>query len=255
MSEKTRRNLLALGVIAAAIIAWELVARTGLLPPALLPPFSEVVVALIELLGQGTFWVAVGQTVGGAMLGLAISAVIAIPIGLFAGLFPFVERSTRMLVDLGRSFPAIALLPVIILIYGTTTTTKVIAVVLACSFPLIVQALYGARGIDHQIVETSQAYRIKLPLYFIRVALPTATPSIMTGLRLAATMAVLVSIGSEVVGGLPGIGFGLSTAQVDGATPTAFAYFLVAGTLGYIVTRLAELLEAHFLRWRQASDE
>lgn len=255
VSEGTRRNLLALGVIALAIIAWELVARTGLLPPALLPPFSEVVVALWNLLWQGPFWAAVGLTIGGAMLGLAISAVVAVPIGLIAGLSPFVERSTRMLVDLGRSFPSIALLPVIILIYGTTMTTKIIAVVLACSFPLIVQSLYGARGIEHQIVETSQAYRITLPLYFLRVALPTATPSIMTGLRLAATMAVLVSIGSEVVGSLPGIGLGLATAQVDGATSTAFAYFLVAGILGYVVTRLAELLEAHFLRWRQAPDE
>lgn len=255
LARPNRRGLLALAVIAAAITAWEMVARTGLLPPALLPPFSEVLVALWGLLWQSQFWTSVGLTVGGAMLGLAISAAIAIPIGLIAGLVPFVERSTRMLVDLGRSFPSIALLPVIVLVYGTTITSKVLAVVLACAFPLIVQALYGARGIDHAIVETSRAYRIRLPLYFFRVALPTATPSIMTGLRLAATMAVLVSVGTEVIGSIPGIGLGLATAQVDGATPTAFAYFIVAGTLGYIVTRSAEAVEAHFLRWRQTTDD
>ncbi|MDN3310207.1 ABC transporter permease [Microbacterium oryzae] len=250
-----RRRILSLVVIAAAIIAWEVVARTGLLSAALLPPASEVLVALWRLLPQSGFWGSVGLTVGGAMIGLAISAVIAIPIGLMAGLIPFVERSTRMLVDLGRSFPSIALLPVIVLVHGTSITSKVIAVVLACSFPLIVQSLYGARGIDPAIVETSRAYRVRAPLYFLRVALPTATPSIMTGLRLAATMAVLVSVGSEVVGSIPGIGFGLATAQVDGATSTAFAYFIVAGTLGYVVTRSAETLEGHFLRWRQNTDD
>ncbi len=252
---RSRSALIQIGVVLGAIVLWELVARSGVLSAALLPPFSEVVGALIGLLGQSEFWANLGATLGGAMLGLAISALIAIPLGLLAGLSSFVERSTRILVDIGRSFPAIALLPVIVLFYGTTLPTKLIVVVLACSFPLIIQTIYGARGIEHSIIETSQAYRIRFGLHFFRVALPTATPSIMTGLRLAATMAVLVSVGVEVVGGVPGIGQGLANAQLDGATPIAFAYFVVAGTLGYLVTRLAEILEARFLRWRPASHD
>jgi len=242
-------------VILGAIVLWELVALTGVLSPALLPPFSAVVVALFGLLGEAEFWGNLGATLGGAMLGLLISAVIAIPLGILAGLSGFVERATRILVDIGRSFPSIALLPVIILFYGTTLPTKLIVIVLACAFPLIVQTIYGARGIEPSIVETAQAYRIRFRLYFFRVALPTATPSIMTGLRLAATVSVLVAVGAEVIGGLPGIGQGLAQAQLDGATPVAFAYFIVAGTLGYLVTRLAELLEVRFLRWRPAAHD
>jgi len=256
-SERSKLSRVAaqIGVIAGAIILWEVIARSGVLPASLLPPFSEVVVALVSLLGQASFWGDVGATLGGAMLGLVTSAVIAIPIGLLAGLSPFVERSTRILVDIGRSFPSIALLPVIILFYGTTLPTKLIVIVLACSFPLIVQTIYGARGIEESIIETARSYRIRFRLYFLRVALPTATPSIMTGLRLATTVAVLVAVGAEVIGGLPGIGQGLAQAQLDGASATAFAYFVVAGTLGFVVTRLAELLEARFLRWRPSDND
>jgi NitT/TauT family transport system permease protein len=242
-------------VVVGAIAVWELVALSGLLPPALLPRVGPVVAAFFELLTTAEFWGAVGMTIGGAMLGLAISAVIAIPIGLIAGTSAFIERSIRILVDVGRSFPSIALLPVIMLFYGTTLPTKLIAIVLACAFPLIVQTVYGARAIEHSVIETSRSYRIRFRWYFLRVALPTATPSIMTGLRLAATIAVLVSVGVEIVGGLPGIGRGLSQAQFDGATPFAFAYFIVAGLLGFAVTRIAEIAEGRFLRWRSSTND
>ncbi|MFV0319202.1 MAG: ABC transporter permease [Microbacterium sp.] len=250
-----QRAIAQIAFVVGAIAVWELVALSGLLPPALLPRVGPVLIALLELLVTAEFWAAVGMTLGGAMLGLLISAAIAIPIGLVAGTATFIERSIRILVDLGRSFPSIALLPVIMLFYGTTMPTKLIAIVLACVFPLIVQTLYGARAIEHSIIETSRSYRIRFGYYFLRVALPTATPSIMTGLRLAATIAVLVSVGVEIVGGLPGIGSGLSRAQLDGATPIAFAYFIVAGNLGYLVTRVAEIAEERFLRWRASTND
>lgn len=244
-----------IGVIILAIVVWEFASLSGLVPPQLLPPFNEVFVALIALLGQPTFWGNVGATLGGAMLGLMISATIAIPLGLLAGLIPFIEKSNRILVDLGRSFPSIALLPVIMLFFGTTLPTKLIVVVLACSFPLAIQSIYGARGIESSIIEVCESYRIRFNLYFFRVALPAATPSVMTGIRLAATTAVLVSVGTEVISGVSGIGNGLARAQLDGATPTAFAYFVVAGTLGFVVSRLAEILEAQFLKWRPSAHE
>lgn len=244
-----------IGVIILAIVVWELVSLAGLIPEQLLPPFTSVISALISLLGQGAFWANVGATLGGAMLGLFISTAIAVPLGLFAGLVPFVEKSNRILVDVGRSFPSIALLPVIMLFFGTTLPTKLIVVVLACSFPLVIQSIYGAKGIEASIIEACESYRIRFNLYFFRVALPAATPSIMTGIRLAAATAVLVSVGTEVIGGVFGIGNGLARAQLDGATSTAFAYFIVAGTLGFAVSRLAEVLEAQFLKWRPAAND
>jgi ABC-type nitrate/sulfonate/bicarbonate transport system permease component len=247
---RTKITFMQLGCVIAVVAGWELAARLELAPPALLPPFSDVVVQLAGELGRSELWTALGQTVTGALQGLAAAALVAIPLGLLAGSWDFLERSCRILIDFGRSFPAIALLPVFLLLFGTTVTTKTIIVFIACVFPLFIQTLYGARRIEPSIVETARSYRIPRMLQLLRVALPSATPSIMTGLRLAATTAVLVAVGAEVIGGVPGIGRQLSVAQQDGATALAFAYILLAGILGFLVARGSEALESRFLRWR-----
>jgi ABC-type nitrate/sulfonate/bicarbonate transport system permease component len=251
------RRTLALRQLAAVVVIltiWQLVSISGLVAQNLLPTFTSVVGELAAEVTSPTLWQAVWDTVVGAVQGLVAAALVAIPLGLLAGLSPFLERSTRVLSDFGRSFPALAMMPVFLLLFGATTTTKSVIVFIACSFPLFVQTLYGARRIEPSIVETSRSFRIPMPLYFRRVALPSAIPFIMTGLRLAAITAVLVSIGSEVIGGIPGIGRELSVAQQDGAAALAYAYILAAGLLGYAVTRSAEALEGHFLRWRPEAD-
>jgi len=248
----TVRTLQQVACAVAVLVVWQLVAVVGLAPSNLLPAFTSVASSLSELVTGSELWTAIGDTVGGALQGLVVAALVAVPLGLLAGLSPFLERSMRVLIDFGRSFPAIALMPVFVLLYGTTTTTKSIVVFVACTFPLFLQTLYGARRVDPSIVETTRSYRIPWRLFLLRVVLPNATPSIMTGLRLAATTAVLVAMATEVIGGIPGIGRQLSLAQADGATATAFAYFIVAGLLGFLVARGAELLETRLLRWRPA---
>ena len=250
---RTKITLMQLGCVIAVVAVWELAARSGIAPPALLPPFSDVVVQFVGELGRPELWTALWQTVTGAFQGLAAAALVGIPLGLLAGSWDLLERSCRILIDFGRSFPAIALIPVLLLLFGATVTTKSVIVFIACMFPLFIQTLYGARRIEPSIVETARSYRIPRRLHILRVALPSATPSIMTGLRLAATTAVLVAVGSELIGGIPGIGQQLSVAQQAGATALAFAYILLAGVLGFLVSRGSEALESRFLRWRPSN--
>lgn len=238
------------GCAAAVLAAWQVLSASGLTPSGLLPLPTEVAGQLVELIGGATLWTAVGHTGQGAVQGLAAACLVAIPLGLVAGLSGFVERSLRAVMDFGRAFPAIALTPVLLLLFGTKSTTTTVVVFAACIFPLFIQTLYGARRIEPSIVETVRSYRIPLRLYFLRVALPSATPSIMTGLRLAVSTALLVAVATEVVAGVPGLGQQLSMAQQDGAPALAYAYIVVAGVIGLVVIRGAEALEAYFLRWR-----
>jgi NitT/TauT family transport system permease protein len=100
------------------------------------------------------------------------------------------------------------------------------------------------------IAETVHGYRIPKLLRFRRVILPSATPSIMTGLRLAATTSVLVAIGVEVLTTLPGIGHEVVGAQQGGASAQAYAYILTAGAIGYAINLLSQTAERRLLRWR-----
>jgi ABC-type nitrate/sulfonate/bicarbonate transport system permease component len=242
--------LLQILCFAAVLIIWTLVSVSGLVSKTALPAPLSVAKEFIRLLFTEPYWTAMGQTIWGAVVGLFFAVVIGIPLGLITGTYAAAEQSTRLLVDILRSFPVIALLPVFLLVIGSNPEMKSTVVFIACVFPIFLQAQYGAKGVEPMIQETVRSYRIPRLLRFTKVILPSATPSIMTGLRLAATTAVLVAIGVEILTTVPGLGHEVTQEQQVGNSATAFAYIFTAGLIGYSINRVSEVLESHLLRWR-----
>ncbi|MFJ3670581.1 ABC transporter permease [Streptomyces sp. NPDC090106] len=245
-----RVRLLQLGALAAVLLLWALTAAVGVVSATALPGPGPVAAALGDLLGSGTFWQAVGETLRGAVTGLLLAVAVGVPLGLLTGVYAAAEESSRLLMEILRSFPVIALLPVFLLVLGSTPGMKATVVFIACVFPVLLQAQYGARGVSQAVHETVRGYRIPRLLRMRRVVLPAAAPSIMTGLRLAATTSVLVSIGVEVLTTLPGMGHMIMESQQGGASARAYAYILAAGAIGYAITLAAQSAERRLLRWR-----
>lgn len=246
----THVRVLQAGTVVAIVAVWALVTGAGLVRDDVLPGPLAIGRAFADLVGTGEFWAAVGETLRGAVTGLVAAVVIGIPLGLVTGTYAPIERATRLLVDVLRSFPVIALLPVFLLVMGSKPETKATVVFIACVFPILLQAQYGARAIDPTIDETVRSYQIPRLLRYRKVVLPNATPSIMTGLRLAATTSVLVAIGVEILTTLPGIGHMVTQDQQNGNADSAFAYILAAGVIGYSINKASELFEGRVLRWR-----
>jgi NitT/TauT family transport system permease protein len=235
------------------VLLWALVCQAGWVSREALPTPSAVLDAFTHAIRTAELWDSAGETLSGAVIGLLAAALVGIPLGLVTGTYAAAERASRLLVDVLRSFPVIALLPVFLLVLGSKPSTKITVVFIACVFPIFLQAQYGARGVDPTIVETVQSYRIPRLLRFRKVVLPNATPSIMTGLRLAATTSVLVALGVEILTTLPGMGHMVVQGQQNGNAALAFAYILMAGLIGYAINKGSELLEGRLLRWRPPS--
>jgi ABC-type nitrate/sulfonate/bicarbonate transport system permease component len=245
----TMTYLLQLLCFAAVIAVWALVSGVHLISDSALPSPWATAGKFLDLLARHEYWAAVGQTLRDAVVGLLIAAVVGVPLGLVTGTYAAAEESS-LLVDFLRSFPVIALLPVFLLVLGSNPGMKQTVVFIACVFPVFLQAQYGARSVSPTIAETVRAYRIPRLLRFRRVILPGATPSIMTGLRLAATTSVLVAIGVEILTTLPGIGHEVTQQQQSGNSDAAYAYIFTAGMLGYGINRASMALEKALLRWR-----
>ncbi|GAA3755893.1 ABC transporter permease [Microbacterium kribbense] len=254
---KTPAGLIGAQLIALVVIIllWWGAAIAAVLPPAVLPTPYAVGRAFAELVTDSVYWAAIGNTLIGALQGFVAAIIVGIPVGMLTGRSRFAEESGRFLVEFGRSFPTIALLPVLVLILGATTPMKAVVVFTATLFPLIIQVQHGARRIEPSITETIQAYRIPPMLRVVKVVLPTAAPFIATGIKLAATVSVLVSLGVEVLGGVPGVGRQLTMAQQDGAPDFAFAYIFTAGVLGFGVNAIVGLLRDKLVRWDTADTE
>ncbi|MBZ5739551.1 ABC transporter permease [Nocardioides mangrovi] len=249
-SGHARRLALQTAFVLAILAAWSVARMADVMTVDALPAPWSVAERLVEDVQTADYWTTLLDTLRSAVGGLVAAALVGIPLGLVTGTYAWAERSTRVLVEFGRSFPVIAILPVMLLVMGTSFMMKGVVVFLACVFPLIIQAQYGAQSVSESVDETVRSYRIGRLLRFRKVVLPAASPSVWTGLRIAATMAVLVSIGVEILTTVPGVGHVIVTSQQDQNSANAYAYILTAGLLGFIVTRLVQLAEARALAWR-----
>tara|TARA_R110000751_G_scaffold234229_9_gene335881 strand:+ start:190386 stop:191168 length:783 start_codon:yes stop_codon:yes gene_type:complete len=246
-------NRILVGV--ALIVVWQFATMAQFVGYDLLPPPVDVFVKLAELPFTGAFWTAVRQTLTGALLGLSIAALIGIPLGLIIGTSPAIDRATSFLIDLFRSWPIIALMPVLVLLFGASFKMKVIMVVLAAIWPILIQSIYGSRRIEPIVDDMLRGYNIGGLLRFTNVGIPNALPYVVTGLRISATLSILVSIGVEVLVSVPGMGYEISTARVDGASAEVIAYVLASGVLGLLFNHGFATLERWLLAWHPSIRE
>lgn len=228
---------------------WALGDAMGWFNPDVIPPLADTGQAFVTLLGRPELPWALWYTLRDSLTGVAIAAFLAIPLGLLIGNSSKVEKSTRVILDFGRAFPAIALVPIFILIFGTNHTTKIIMIAIACFFPIIVQSIYGARRTEATMVDTIASFRIPPLLRFRKVVFPAALPFIATGLRLSLSISILVAVAAEILTQVPGLGTQVSLSRTFNEVAIAFVYTIFAGLMGVLLTGLWDIFERRLLSW------
>src|SRR5690606_2540357 len=138
---------------------------------------------LVDMLGTADYWAAVGSTVTSAGIGFAIAVAVGVPVGLVNGSFGLMERSTRCVIDFGRTLRGIAILPVVLLQFGTSREMVVVLVVFSAVWPVLVQATYAAQQVSTQMRSVARAFRLSRTSRIRDIYLPSAMPFLMTGLR------------------------------------------------------------------------
>jgi len=189
------------------------------------------------------------RTLESTLLGLLIGVAIALPLGLALGLSTAAFRSTRFVVEFLKPIPVVAILPLVLLIYGTTLQMKLVLIAFGTLWPLLIQVLYGVRAVDPVVSATARSFRMSPARRLVHVVLPSASPLIATGLRVAAVSALILSIVTELVGGAQGIGFEIARAQMSANYPKLYALVLVSGVLGLALNATMERPERRLLHW------
>jgi ABC-type nitrate/sulfonate/bicarbonate transport system permease component len=235
--------------IAVLALAWEAAPRLGAIEAKFFPPLSIVVVQLAALLGTAEFWGFVASTARTWLLGLTIATLAGILVGLFVGLVPGARKYTHSTIEFLRPIPSVALIPGVILLFGTRYQSGVVLITYAAFWQVLLQMLYGLADIDSVARDTARSFRFTKWGYVRHVAWPTLLPYLFTGARLAAAMALVLAVTAEMVIGSQGVGRGIMVAQASNATPEAYAYVLVAGLMGVAINAAARVLERRLLRW------
>jgi ABC-type nitrate/sulfonate/bicarbonate transport system permease component len=244
-----RTTLLGAAGLAGTAAAFELVPRLGGLPESTLPPLSSVVAALADEVGERPFWDALLATVEQWALGLAIAVVAGIVVGAVIGSSPLLRRLTASTVEFLRPIPSVALVPLAVLLFGTGLQSALVLVVYAAFWQVLVQTLYGAQDVDPVAEETARCYGLGRLARARYVLWPTAQPYVATGVRLAASVALILAVTAELVIGSPGLGREIAAAQSGGATALVYGLILVTGLLGLVVNVGVRALERRLLAW------
>jgi ABC-type nitrate/sulfonate/bicarbonate transport system permease component len=226
----------------------ELLPHTGLVKAEYFPPSSRIGQALWHEVGQAVFWNALGDTLVTWITGLAIAVAGGIVIGMVIGSLPWLRELTASTIEFLRPIPSVALIPGLIVLLAKPQATLFI-VVYAAFWQMLIQVLYGAGDVDPVARDTARSYHLG-PLRRVRyIVWPTALPYVMTGVRLAASVALILTITGELIIGSPGLGYEIDQAYTGLDAPTMFALIVATGLIGVVANTVTRAAERRVLRW------
>jgi ABC-type nitrate/sulfonate/bicarbonate transport system permease component len=235
--------LLGLAGLVGFAALFEALPRLGVVKPEYFPPTSAIANALWQALHRPDFWLAFGLTLRTWAFGLAIAVVAGIVLGLVIGSVPFLREATSSTVEFLRPIPSVALIPLVVVLLGTGMLSTLVLVVYASFWQVFVQVLYGVADVDPVASETARSYRLGRWHRVRYLVAPTALPYALTGIRLAASVALILTVTGEFFIGTPGLGRQIDIAYSSGAVSTMYALVVVTGLIGVaanVVTRSAE---------------
>ncbi|WP_307834801.1 ABC transporter permease [Paractinoplanes lichenicola] len=238
--------------LAGLLLLVEALPRLGLVDDGYLPPATRIAAALGDEVVTAEFWRAVGDTLTGWAIGLAIAVAAGVVIGIVIGAVPVLRAATASTVEFLRPIPSVALIPLAVLLYGTDLGSTLLLVVYAAFWQVLVQVLYGVADVDPIAEETARSFRFGTWARIRNVLWPTALPYVFTGVRLAASVALVLAVTAELVIGAPGLGKMIAVAQTSGAVPDMYALIAVTGLLGVAINLAARLFERRTLAWHQS---
>jgi len=235
--------------IAFMIALGELLTRTETISSRHFPPPTDMFAALADEVVTADFWAAVGNTLQGWALGLAIACAIAIPVGIVIGSSALLYRSVRAVIEFLRPIPSVALVPLAVLIWGSGLESKVFLAAFASTWPLLMQTLYGVQDVDPVATDTARSFGFSRGQRLLQVTLPSAVPYIATGVRISAAVALILAVTAELVIGAPGLGREINIARQSEAVDVMYGLIAVTGLLGWAVNIVFAQIERRVLHW------
>jgi NitT/TauT family transport system permease protein len=234
---------------AAQLALW-----AGRVSPAVFPLPTAVLGSAADLVRNGDFLASIGSTMAVWAEAMAITVAIAVPLGLLLGTLRWAESALLPVIEFLRPFPAVVLIPLVLLIVQDDGRTEVVIIVYAAVWPVLINTIYGVRNVDRLAKETLRSFGFGPLAVAGRVSLPSAAPFAATGVRIAASFAFVVAVAVELVGtGMNGIG--AFTSQEESGTgdmAILIAVAIWAGLIGLAINAVFIAAERRAFRWHHA---
>jgi ABC-type nitrate/sulfonate/bicarbonate transport system permease component len=245
-----KNTLIRYAPIAIMALAWELIARLGLVSSSALPPLSKVVIAWVDLLRSGDLLAASAASLYRGASGLALAIAIGAVLGIAMAWWRPANALLGPLVEMFYPMPKSALIPVTVIWLGFGDGSKILLIFLGCMLPVTIGAFNGARGSERVLVWSARSMGASRLRMLWDVVVPSAMPEMLNGVRTALALSFILLVSSELIVARQGLGYLIGYLGADGNYESMFAVVLTVAFLGFAADRLYVLLMGRVLAWR-----
>ena len=236
-----------------ALLIWEICTRSGMLDARFFPAPSVIFYHLIFVSPQRGLFGDIAASLGRIVWGYSLGSVLGAALGVAMGLSKPVRALCYPLIALTYPIPKIAILPLIMLIFGIGELSKIVVVAIGCFFLVLMNTLHGVDGVARIYHDVAKVYGIGRRRFITRVIVPGALPSIFTGLKLAIGYSLVIVVAAEFSGANAGIGYLIWQSWETFSIKSMYAGIFVIGALGLAFSAVLEWLERRLVPWRDKS--
>jgi sulfonate transport system permease protein len=235
------------------LLAWELTSHSGVVDPWILPPLELVAKTAFDQVAYEGLLRNLTASLLRDFAGFTLGSLIGVVIGTILGLSPSADRVFMPSFNGLRQIAILAWIPLISIWFGVGEAAKIVFIMAAALIPVVLNTHEGMRSASTQLIEVARTLTFTRWQLVTRLYLPSALPSIATGVHLALIYAWVASIGSEYFMSIgPGIGGLIIAGRERFQMDLVILGILILGLVGYLINRGASAIEARLLHWRTA---
>lgn len=234
------------------LVLWEIASRAGILDDRFFPAPTAIAAQIGPLIESGELlsntWISVQRV----LIGFVIGAVPGLLLGLAMGLYRYLRLIVEPLVAATYPVPKSAIFPLFLLIFGLGESSKVAVVAVGVFFPVVINTAAGVLAIDKVYRDVGRNFRASGFQTFRTVALPGALPLVMTGVKLAIGMALMLIVAAEMLGGDSGLGYLIWNSWQTFSVETMYIALIVISVLGVVFNLIVNEIERLLVPWRRS---
>ncbi|WP_287833765.1 ABC transporter permease [Acidiphilium sp.] len=248
--DRRRYLTLAASSFAALLIAWWAITASGAVNPMFLPSPAGVIDALVAWYRDGTLLDDIGISVWRVSAGFALSAVMAVPLGLYVGAYQPVRALFEPIMEFARYLPAVAFVPLVLLWFGLGETAKIMLIWIGTFFQMVLMIAEDTSRVPMAQIEAARTLGASNREILNLVLLRSALPAMFDTLRMTLGFAWTYLVVAELIAANSGLGFAILRAQRFMQTDRIFVGIILIGLIGLVTDQTLRLLQKRLFPWR-----
>jgi sulfonate transport system permease protein len=242
--------MLSVAVGFALVGVWQLAADARLISPVFFPGPDRAWAALLAGLQSGELGPNIAATVQRMFYGWFVASVAAIALGALIGVSATARAYLGPTLEFIRPLPASAIVPLTIALVGLSDTMVLIVITFGAVWPILLATVHGFAAVEPRLYEVSRALRLSRWEVITKIALPSAMPDILAGMRIGLTVSLILTVVGEMLASRDGLGMWILLAARSFRSADLFAGVILLGLIGYASAQILALAERRLLRWR-----